>query len=312
MQIVHPTPLQIAGDTTPEQQESLKDALSEASQRILRSALKHLDRQNIDLLLELEDKLKAEIASAGFKIIERLTISDKFKDEETVSQRGYPPTYRVNPIEAQVTELRKAFPALGGCTEKLGRKPLPEGAEAWFAIPRWDAVAPTYSQAVQAAITALGNKRRLSNRILEKMGPTYLRQNDRTRQAESILAGQQPGSEILVVAAQFGMRHRGCSARRARVALAGNEFGLGSFAIACMLLTHPDRLSRADALMIDCSGDEYSLYGDIVFDRVPLFDFDIGGLEFSIFYENRARNLWGTPTGFTVQVAAAPDLHRLG
>jgi len=34
------------------------------------------------------------------------------------------------------------------------------------------------------------------------------------------------------------------------------------------------------------------------FDRVPLFDYDLSGIEFSIFYENRARNLWGTPTGF--------------
>lgn len=34
------------------------------------------------------------------------------------------------------------------------------------------------------------------------------------------------------------------------------------------------------------------------FDRVPLFDHGIGGIEFSIFYEDRARRLWGTPTGF--------------
>ena len=44
---------------------------------------------------------------------------------------------------------RKLFPALGCCQEKLARKPLPEGAEAWFAIPRWQALAPTYNQAVE-------------------------------------------------------------------------------------------------------------------------------------------------------------------
>jgi hypothetical protein len=38
--------------------------------------------------------------------------------------------------------------------------------------------------------------------------------------------------------------------------------------------------------------------GDYTFDRVPLFDYDIAGIEFSIFYEDRARNLWGTPTAF--------------
>ncbi len=36
-------------------------------------------------------------------------------------------------------------------------------------------------------------------------------------------------------------------------------------------------------------GDEYSVRGDRTFDRVPLFDFDMSGVEFSIFYEDKAR-----------------------
>jgi hypothetical protein len=80
--------------------------------------------------------------------------------------------------------------------------------------------------------------------------------------------------------------------------MAGNEFAVGVFTIGCMLLTHPERLSTGDTLMIDCGGDEYSVRGDYTFDRVPLFDYDAAGIEFSIFYEDRARNLWGTPTGF--------------
>jgi hypothetical protein len=59
--------------------------------------------------------------------------------------------------------------------------------------------------------------------------------------------------------------------------MAGNEFGLGVFAFGCMLLTHPERLSTGDTLMIDCSGDEYSVRGDYTFDRVPLFDYDMAG-----------------------------------
>jgi hypothetical protein len=50
--------------------------------------------------------------------------------------------------------------------------------------------------------------------------------------------------------------------------------------------------------MIDCGGDEYSARADYTFDRAPLFDYDLSGIEFSIFYEDRARNIWGTPTGF--------------
>ncbi len=296
------TPLHLSGNTTQDQKELLQNSLTDASQRIYRSALKHLDRQATQLVLELEEKLKAELASSAMKIIRRLTVSDKYKDEEAVSRREYPATYRVRPIEAQVTELRKAFPHLGGCLEKLARCPLPDGAEEWFAIPRWQALASTYNEAVEMMINVLAARRKLSNRIVQHMGPEFLRQNERTRLAESILAEQQPGSDILVVAAQAGLLHRGCSARRARVVMAGNEFGLGAFALGCLLLTHPERLSHLDTLMIDCSGDEYSLRGDGVFDRVPLYDYDLGGIEFSIFYEDRARNLWGTPSGFTIEM----------
>jgi hypothetical protein len=243
-------------------------------------------------------KLKAEVAERVVEIVHRHTTSNKFKDEEVGSDRTYPPTYRVRPLEAQVTELRKLFPGLGSCHERLGRRPVPEGAEAWFAIPRWQAIAPTYNEAVERMVEVLSTRRKFSNRIIGKMGDKFLRQSERSKLAEKILGEQQEGNEILVVGAQAGLLHRGSSARRTRVAMAGNEFGLGVFAIGCILLTHPERLSTGDTLMIDCSGDEYSVRADYTFDRVPLFDYDMAGIEFSIFYEDRARNLWGTPTGF--------------
>ena len=61
--------------------------------------------------------------------------------------------------------------------------------------------------------------------------------------------------------------------------------------------------NRGESLMVDCGGDEYSPRADRNIDRVPLFDFDLSGIEFSIFYEDRARNLWGTPTGFLYKLA---------
>jgi hypothetical protein len=198
--------------------------------------------------------------------------------------------------------LRKAFPQLGSCIEKLARLPLPESAEGWFAIPRWQALAPTYNEAVQMMLAALSKRRRFSNRIVDKLTQAFLRQISRSRLAEEILADQQTGNDILVVAAQAGMLHRGSSARRTRAAMAGNEFGLGVFAFAAMLLTHPERLSSSDALMVDCCGDEYSMQGDLTFDRVPLFDFDASGVEFSIFYEDRAQKIWGSPTAFLYKI----------
>ena len=291
-------PLHLSGNTTEQQNRLLQEFLGDAVQEAYRTAIEQLDRQSAQAVLDMGRKLKAEVAERVIEIVQRHTVSDKFKEEEVGSNRVYPPTYRVRPVEAQVTELKKLFPALGSCHERLARRPLPEGAEAWFAVPRWQALAPTYNEAVELLLEVLATRRKFSNRILGKMGDKFLRQSERTKLAEKILAEQQQGNDILVVGAQAGMLHRGSSARRTRVAMAGNEFGLGVFAIGCMLLTHPERLSTGETLMIDCSGDEYSVRGDYTFDRVPLFDYDITGIEFSIFYEDRARNLWGTPTAF--------------
>jgi len=282
----------------PSQNEQLQEFLREAVHTAYLASIERLDIISAQTVLDAGKKLKAEIAASVEEIIQRHTASDKFKEEEVGSSRVYPPTYRVRPIEAQVTELKKLFPSLGSCMEKLARKPLLEGAEAWFAIPRWQALAPTYNEAVEIAIGVLATRRKFQNRIVGRLGPAYLRQSERAKLSAKILAEQQQGQDIYVVAAQAGMLHRGCSARRARMRMAGNEFGAGAFAIACMLLTHPERLSSTDALMIDCGGDEYSMRGDYTFDRVPLFDYDITGIEFSIFYEDRSRNLWGTPSAF--------------
>jgi hypothetical protein len=292
------TPLHLSGNTTDSQNTQLMGFLGDAIQTAYAAAIEQLDRNSAQAVLEMGKKLKAEVVDSVVEIIQRNTVSNKYLDEEMGSNRGYPPTYRVRPIEAQVTELKKFFPSLGSCQEKLARKPLLEGAEAWFAIPRWQALAPTYNEAVEMVLDVLGKKRKFQNRIVGRLGPTYLRQSERSKLAGGILADQQQGHDILVIAAQAGMRHRGCSARRARARMAGNEFGAGVFPIACMLLTHPERLSAEDTLMIDCGGDEYSMRGDYTFDRVPLFDYDIAGIEFSVFYEDRSRNLWGTPSGF--------------
>jgi hypothetical protein len=291
-------PLHLSGNTTEQQNKMLHDYLDAAVGDAYKAAIEQLDRQSAQTVLDMDKKLRSEVADRVVEIIQRHTVSDKFKDEEVGSNREYPPTYRVRPIEAQVTALKGAFPSLGSCHEKLARRPLLDGAEAWFAIPRWQALAPTYNEAVEMVLEVIASRRRFSNRIVGRLGEKYLRQAERSKLAEKILADQQEANDILVMAGQCGMLHRGSSARRTRVAMSGNEFGLGVFAFACILLTHPERLSTGDTLMIDCGGDEYSVRGDYTFDRVPLFDYDLSGIEFSIFYEDRARNLWGTPTGF--------------
>ncbi|HUB52743.1 MAG TPA: hypothetical protein VL986_11365 [Terracidiphilus sp.] len=295
-------PLQLAGNTTEQQNEALLQNLREAGQEAFQAAINELDRQTVQSVLEAKNQLKSEVTAQVLEVIRRHAASNKYLSEAVGSNLGYPASYRVRPIEAQTTELRTAFPKLGSAIEKLARLPLPEGAEGWFAIPRWQALASTYNEAVEMMVGALSKRRRFSNRVAGRLTEAYLRQSARSFLAEEILADQQPGSDILVVAAQAGMLHRGSSARRTRAALAGNEFGLGTFAFCALLLTHPERLSLSGTLMVDCCGDEYSISGDTTFDRVPLFDFDVSGIEFSIFYEDRARNLWGSPTAFLYKI----------
>jgi hypothetical protein len=299
----HMVPLHLSGNTTDQQSRQLQQVLGAAVQEAHQTAIEQLDLQSAQSVLDMHRKLKSSVAESVVAIIQRFTISDKYRNEEVSSTREYPATYRVRPLEAQVTELRKLFPGLGSCNERLARKPLPTGAEAWFAIPRWEAVAPTYNEAVESVLAVLATRRKFSNRIVGKLGAAFLRQSERSKLAATILAEQQQGNGILVVGAQAGMLHRGSSSRRTRVSMAGNEFAIGVFAFGCMLLTHPERLSTGETLMVDCGGDEYSVRGDSAFDRVPLFDYDSAGIEFSIFYEDRARDLWGTPTGFLYKLA---------
>lgn len=291
-------PLHLSGNTSEVQNQKLQEFLQEAAEMAYKTAIEHLDKQSAQLVLDAGRHLKAELVHAIDKIIEHHTFSDKYKDEQVPSNRVYSRSYKVRPIEAQVSELRKFFPQLKTCNEKLARRKLPDGAEDWFAVPNWESMAQTYNDATEEIINLLASKRKFQHRLQGKLNSTFLRMSERSKLAWRILSEQQEGQDILIVAGQFGLRHRGCSARRARVAMSGNEFGLGTLAVASMLLTHPERLSSDDALMIDCGGDEYSVRGDYTFDRVPLFDYDIAGVEFSIFYEDRARNLWGTPSGF--------------
>ena len=296
------SPLNITGNTTSEQKEALRRFLAEAVATASHAAIEKLDRQTTELILEKHARLKAEFTESVIEIVQRHTVSDRYQEEETCSQQEYPPQYRVRPIEAQVTGLRKVFPKLGSCMERVHRRPLPDCAEAWFAIPRWEALAPTYSEAVDMVLDALYAQRKFSNRMQGKLSAAHLRSTERSERAMALLAGQQPGNDIIVAAAQLGRLHRGCSARRTRVIMKGNEFGLGVFAFGCILLTHPERMSMVDALMVDCGGDEYSLGGDGVFDRVPLFEYDLGGLQFSVFYNDRSRGLSGSPSGFLFEM----------
>jgi hypothetical protein len=126
-----------------------------------------------------------------------------------------------------------------------------------------------------------------------ELGPNQLRQSQKSTTMFQKLGDEQNGHDILVVPAQFGIRHRGRSVRRAREVMNANECGLGAFAIGIMLLTHPERLKHYDDLWIDCAGDEFAPDADGGFSGSPCFRFGGDGVEFDAFVVDLAYDiLW--------------------
>ena len=221
---------------------------------------------------------------------------DAFADEEVPSGRGYPQDYSPRPLPEQARLLQSVFPRLGAVVPPAP-SPLPAGAEAWFLVPDWRRVATTYNTAVIDALAALRSTRSTSFSRVDRLGPTSLRLHARTTE----MSGRLPAlgdSGLLLVAAQFGVRHRGRSVRRSRTQFAGHEFGLGAFAVAAMLLTHPARIAQFDQLYLDCAGDEYSASDEQQFSEAPYFRFLDGRLAFGTSWYGTSDAYFGSASAF--------------
>ncbi len=238
---------------------------------------------------------------AGF--IAKNRSSNQFANEEVKSNYGYPKGYQRKDVHAQANLLRELIPGVGFADEKLAELPLPSGAEGYFAIPRWQTVAPTYREAVEKVFALLAKQRKgkFHNYCEGQLGEEYLRESEKTAAAFQKLSDEQKGYDILVVPAQFGLRHRGRSVRRAREVMNSSEFGLGAFAVGIMLLTHPEREVQWEQLHIDCAGDEYSPDGDGRFGIAPFFRFGGVELKFGSGWVSGPSDDYGSASGFVSQ-----------
>lgn len=233
-------------------------------------------------------------------------VTDQFKDEEVASTYGYLSGYTApKSITEQCNILRGIFPGVGFANEKLAEGAVPANAEGWFAIPKWQTLAKTYGEAVQMVLDAIKEQRsgKFYNYRENQLGPDQLRQSAKSVEVFQTLSNEQKDYDILVVAAQFGIRHRGRSVRRAREVMLdnGNEFGLGAFAIGIMILTHADRLQNVDDLWLDCAGDEFAPDADGDFSDAPYFGFDVGGVEFGTQWTVNASDYYGSVSAFIPQ-----------
>lgn len=207
--------------------------------------------------------------------------------------------------DLSVTDLSVCGYLSGYKPRTIAKRELPDGAEGYFAIPRWQKIAPTYGEAVQKVLDLLekayGGK--FYNYRKGQLGPQNLRQSQKSVAFWEKIGEEQKNFDILLVPAQFGIRHRGRSVRRAREVMRQAECGLGAFAVGIMLLTHMNRLRNVNDLWIDCAGDEFHdpRFSAPPFDRAPTFFFsDDGRLEFGASCRGDANYRSGSASGWSV------------
>lgn len=245
------------------------------------------------------------------ELIQKHSATNRYESEVVSSNYTYPKEYKgPKPIAEQVKTIATMFRLDGAQALEFAKNlpTLPVGAEGWFAIPKVSAVATKhfpaiidkaeqYCEAVKLVLGLLVYSRSFINYRNGEIVPSKLRQHASTAQFLEHLEAEQQG-DILIIAVQYGMRHRGKSVRRARKTFASNEFGLGAFAIGCMALVHPERYVRFEELDTDCAGDEFAPDADGVFSKAPIFDFCGGELEFDAVGVSDAYDDFGSVSGF--------------
>jgi len=224
-----------------------------------------------------------------------------YADEETESNYGYPNGFVIRSVSEQVETLLKHFPNLDSShVEELASGDLPEGAEGWAVIPKFDKLGKTYHQALETVLSLIANDREFQNWREGELTEKHMKINEKTAQSHEKL-NEQPG-DFWVVPFQFGIRHRGKSVRRARAVFTKFEFGLGAYEVAILLLTHPDRIQR-NYLNIDCAGVEYTPSADGDFFACLCFGWSSYYERLALDYSRtgKASNEWGSTSAFLPQ-----------
>lgn len=290
--------------TTPQIKQITRVVIDAAEKAVADYIAQHgMDKEGAQRIHSNGQEVTSAIRAAIFTSYKELLVPGRFRNEEMNSTYGYLSGYRPKGIIEQTNILSQIFPGIGFANEKISQGELSKGAEGWFAIPKWEKIAPTYGEAVEKVIDAIMKSRsgKLHKYREGQLGPDQLLRSARTTTAFERLRQQQKGHDILVIPAQFGLRHRGRSVRRVRDIFSVNEFGFGSYDVGIMLLTHPERLMNYDDLWIDCPGDEFASISGGKFLHSLCFDFDRDQIEFGASGVSGATPEYGSVSGFLPQ-----------
>ncbi len=272
-----------------------------------------LDKTGAQRVIEHGNEFAHVIRKVSITSLKDLSVTDKYKDEEVNSNYTYPKEYKgPKPINDQIKAIAEIFGLNSNkALEFVKNLPeLPVGAEGWFAIPSDIGLQKLFPQITDRAERYCAGVRLIHEKIADsrsfynyhegQITPAQLRVHVRTAHALDLIAENQPG-EILIVAGQLGMRHRGRSVRRAREVFVSNEFGFGSLVVGSIVLTHPERFVRWEELDMDCPGDEFSSDADGSFSHAPIFYFYDGEVKFDARRVDYTNDYCGSTSGFVPQ-----------
>jgi hypothetical protein len=282
-----------------------KDLVAAAAERAAKLALEksNVDKEGMQRILTHGDEIREAVAEVVISKTNKLSIvPDKFAAEEVDGNFGYPEAYQVKGIAEQVCRLKELFPDLGYPPDRISDEPPANGAEGWFAIPRWQKIGKTYGEALERVLALISETRNgeFRNNCADKLDSQHLRMSEKTAKAFEKLNTAQD-SDILIVAAQSGKLRVRKSTRRVKEVLPGNEFGLDPFSAAVILLTHPERLQKHSDLWVVCAGGEYANDISHKYDMVPGFFFSAGKVRFTVFFHDIPSIYYGIATGIIPQ-----------
>lgn len=295
-------------EITEDQKKKLKRLLIDAVHKMDIDELTEelgLEKNSIQRVIKKGERLDADIRSAAKEMVKELSLKSKYPDEEVESDYGYTSYWEPRSITDQYRILKKHFQLydLPDMDMIFQRTVIP--AEGWFLIPRWEAIAESYDEAIckiLAKVKKTGVKKiaKVINRSrCMDSSNHFLKETPEKIEAIRKQNVDQGNRNYTVLPAQFGIRHRGLSLRKANEEhFRSNEFSLGLFEIGVMLLTHPERLRQSDDLSIMCGGDHFlSRYGTISM-RVPVLTCENGHIFFGEYRKNNAYSHCGVATAF--------------
>ncbi len=290
--------------TTTSQLKKINRPIVDAVEKIV---VDHLDKDGAQRVIKLL------VALIGEKTLQDLSVSGKSKKKKVRPSHGYLSGYKpikkfslekiLIDLHRQADIISKLFGVKPSFDLEWTRKNwenIHKYAERLFLVLKWQSIAPVYAEAVEIVLSKLNEVYggHFQSYCEGKLGGQYLRQQVLTASTFQKLGEEQNGYDIIVISAQFGLRHRGRSVHRVREVLLDNEFELSVFAVGIMLLTHHDRLKRYNDLWINCAGDGYTSSAGSEFLHALVFRFVGDKLRLGTSSVSGACNSCGSASGF--------------